>query len=522
MQFLGFWGRSPASQQPVSGWRAAVLVVVALLSVASFAGTADANPKFAAVTVDARNGKLLFAENADSIRHPASLTKMMTLYVLFQDLKSGKIKLNSPIRMSARAASMSPSKLGVKAGNTITVETAIKALVVKSANDVAAAVAENLGGTESAFAQRMTRTARSIGMSRSTFANASGLPNPKQVTTARDMATLGLRLMRDFPQYYPYFRTQNFTYAGRTIRGHNRLLGKYEGTDGIKTGYINASGFNLVTSVRRGDKRLVGVVLGGRSGATRDAYMKTMLSKHFGAAKTGKTIAAMAGSSKGAIDPVGGGTAADASDSKAKRKKAAPGRKKNADDQSASEAQVAQAPAVTAVPEQGDTGEEAEAQSALAEQAAAAAIAPAQQASSGSTFQQVEVETVPQPTPQPQVIESNLVDPSAPADLPFQVKTPSEQLADQATVASIASADAQWMINLGDYASKPDALAQLQLMRKKAGAVLDGKTAQTVVVDKKGTITYRARFTGFDENSAKAACKAIKKNKAACSVQAPA
>ena len=330
---------------------------------------------------------------------------MMTLYVLFQDLKSGKIKLDSPIRMSARAASMSPSKLGVKAGNTITVETAIKALVVKSANDVAAAVAENLGGTESAFAQRMTRTARSIGMSRSTFANASGLPNPKQVTTARDMATLGLRLMRDFPQYYPYFRTQSFTYAGRTIRGHNRLLGKYEGTDGIKTGYINASGFNLVTSVRRGDKRLVGVVLGGRSGASRDAYMKTMLSKYFGAAKTGKTIAAMAGSSKGAIDPVGGEAVADASDSKAKRKKTAPGRKKNSDDVSASEAQVAQAPAVTAAPEQGDTGEESRSPiRAGAGSRRSSATAPAQQATSGSTFQQVEVETVPQPTPQPEVM----------------------------------------------------------------------------------------------------------------------
>jgi hypothetical protein len=211
---------------------------------------------------------------------------------------------------------------------------------------------------------------------------------------------------------------------------------------------------------------------------------------------------------------------ADASGSKAKRKKAAPGRKKNTDDESASEAQVAQAPAVSA-PEQGDTGEESEAQSALAQQAAAAAIAPAQQATQGSTFQQVEVETVPQPTPQPQVIESNLVDPSAPAKLPFQVKSPSDQLADQATVASIAPVDSQWMIHLGDYASKSDAQAQLQLMRRKAAGVLDGKTAQTVVIDKKGTITYRARFTGFDETSAKAACKAIKKNKAACSVQAP-
>ena len=203
--------------------------------------------------------------------------------------------------MSARAAGMAPSKLGVKAGKSITVETAIRALVVKSANDVAAAVAENIEGSEKDFARRMTRTARSIGMSRTTFANASGLPNPTQVTTARDMATLGLRLMRDFPQYYPYFRTRSFVYQGRTITGHNRLLASYDGTDGIKTGYINASGFNLVSSVRRGDKRLVGVVMGGRTGASRDAYMKKMLTQHFGKARGGKTIAAIAGSSRGAI-----------------------------------------------------------------------------------------------------------------------------------------------------------------------------------------------------------------------------
>jgi len=179
------------------------LLVLLVLAAGVLAPAASANPKFAAVTIDARNGKILFAENADATRHPASLTKMMTLYLVFQELQSGRLRLDSPIRMSARAAGMAPSKLGVKAGGTITVETAIRALVVKSANDVAAAVAENIAGSEKAFADRMTRQARALGMSRTTFANASGLPNPRQVTTARDMATLGLRLMRDFPQYYP-------------------------------------------------------------------------------------------------------------------------------------------------------------------------------------------------------------------------------------------------------------------------------------------------------------------------------
>ncbi|MEI7598841.1 MAG: D-alanyl-D-alanine carboxypeptidase family protein, partial [Aestuariivirga sp.] len=270
------------------------------LAVGLIPATVHAAPQFSALTIDARNGKVLYANDIDGIRHPASLTKMMTLYLLFQDLSAGKLTMNSPITVSARCTGMAPSKLGVKAGQSITAETATRALVVKSANDIACAVAETLGGTESAFAQRMTRTARGLGMSRTLFLNASGLPNPRQVTSARDMATLGLRLMRDYPQYYPYFRTRSFVYQGKTIKGHNRLLGAYEGTDGIKTGYVAASGFNLVTSVRRGEKRLVGVVLGGKSGASRDAYMKQMLSKYFDDATNGGTIAAYAGSSKGA------------------------------------------------------------------------------------------------------------------------------------------------------------------------------------------------------------------------------
>ena len=213
-----------------------VLAVLVLGGQAAFAGV-----KFSSVTVDARTGAIIVDEDSNGLRHPASLTKMMTLYLLFQDLKSKRVKMSTPLRVSARAASMAPSRLGLKAGTTITVEQAIKALIIKSANDAAATVGENLGGTESAFANRMTRTAQSIGMSRTVFKNASGLPNPAQVTTARDMATLGLRLMRDFPEYYPYFRLTSFTFRGKTVRGHNQLVGRYSGTDGIKTGYVNAS-----------------------------------------------------------------------------------------------------------------------------------------------------------------------------------------------------------------------------------------------------------------------------------------
>ena len=265
---------------------------------------AAARPPFSSVVVDARNGAIIKGENIDALRHPASLTKMMTLYLLFQDLKSGRVKMSTPLRVSARSASMAPSKLGLRAGSSITVHDAIYALVIKSANDAAATVGENLDGSESAFALRMTRTAHAIGMNHTLFRNASGLPNPAQVTTARDMATLGLRLMRDFPQYYPYFRATSFNFRGRIIRTHNPLVGRFDGTDGIKTGYIADAGFNLVTSTRRGDKRVVGVVLGARSSGARSAYMMSMITQAFPACKNGTTVAAVAGSSKGAVNPI--------------------------------------------------------------------------------------------------------------------------------------------------------------------------------------------------------------------------
>lgn len=484
---LGISGRSIARRS--FGVLGVLLIAAgAVLGLAST--SAEANSKFAAVTVDARNGKVLFSSNADAIRHPASLTKMMTLYVVFQELESGRLSLNSPIRVSARAAGMTPSKLGVKAGQSITVETAIRALVVKSANDVAAAVAENIEGSEKDFARRMTRTARSLGMARTTFANASGLPNPKQVTTARDMATLGLRLMRDYPQYYPYFRTRSFVYQGRTITGHNRLLASYEGTDGIKTGFINASGFNLVSSVRRGDRRLVGVVLGGRSGASRDAYMKQMLSKNFDKARGGKTIAAIAGSSKGAIAANEAGQVPAKSGEKKDRKAAAAKRLKT---QEQAAAQAAPEPV-----EQGDT------QEGLAELAAQASAA------------EPNVEVVPPPSRVPDAQSGELVVGAAPE------KTASEQLADKAQVASISPApDSDWFINLGDYATKNDAQAILQKLRQREPGLVAGKTAQTVMVEKAGTVTYRARFTGFDAAAAASACKEIRKGKAPCQPQGP-
>ncbi len=284
-----------------------ILIVFTALGVMA-AVPAWAGVPFSAITVDARTGKVLFDQDSDGYRHPASLTKVMTLYLLFEEIKAGKYSLDSKLQISQRATTMAPSKLGLKAGSTITVENAIKALVTKSANDVAAAIAENLEGNEAAFAARMTKKAKALGMSRTTYKNASGLPNPLQVTTARDQATLGLRIQRDFPSLYPYFRIASFTYNGKSIRTHNRLLGKFKGTDGIKTGYIRASGFNLTTSAERDGRRIIGVVMGGSSGGSRDAYMRKMLDKHFPNCVKGNTIAALAGSSKGVLE-IASGTA---------------------------------------------------------------------------------------------------------------------------------------------------------------------------------------------------------------------
>ncbi len=246
--------------------------------------TADA--KYAALVMDVESGEVLFSRNADTRRYPASLTKIMTLYLLFEALEKKKVTLNTKLKVSKRAAGQPASKLGLRRGKTIRVEDAIKALVVKSANDVATVVAEGLAGSEIAFARRMTEKAKALGMKRTQFRNASGLPNRRQLSTARDMAKLGLAIQKDFPQYYAYFRTSRFKWGGRTYRSHNRLLGNYKGTDGVKTGYIRASGFNLVSSVKRPEAHLIGVVFGGKSSRSRDRHMVKILTKGFKTART--------------------------------------------------------------------------------------------------------------------------------------------------------------------------------------------------------------------------------------------
>src|SRR3984885_10077336 len=251
------------------------------------------SPQFSSIIADANSGATLQSNSPDGIRHPASLTKVMTLYLLFERLDSGKITLDTEMPVSEHASDQDPTKLGLRPGSTLRVEDAIKGVVTKSANDAAVVIAEAIGGDEEDFAKLMTRKARALGMTRTVYVNASGLPADEQNTTARDQAILARALQDRFPKYYRYFATEAFNFHGHSIRNHNHLLGSVEGVDGIKTGYTRASGFNLVTSMRRGNRHLVGVVLGGRSGGSRDAIMRNLLAENLEKASSTRTVAAI-------------------------------------------------------------------------------------------------------------------------------------------------------------------------------------------------------------------------------------
>lgn len=239
-------------------------------------GTAVARAH-SAIVIDAVSGRVLHEEEADGLRYPASLTKMMTLYLLFDALDRGEVNMDTPIPVSARAARQPPARIGLVAGESLSVRQAISALAVKSANDVAVAVAEKLGGSESAFAARMTARARSLGMSRTTFVNASGLPDARQVTTARDMAILARALKSRHARQARFFTARSFTYKGRTFKATNNLLGRVAGVDGLKTGYISMSGYNLAATAGRGGRRVIAVVIGGKSESARDREVETLI-----------------------------------------------------------------------------------------------------------------------------------------------------------------------------------------------------------------------------------------------------
>ena len=267
----------------------AVLSAVTLMTGAFVPAAASAQnlqvpasePRYAAIVVDAASGEVLYARRADSPRYPASITKIMTLYIAFEELASGRLSPTDTITISPRAAAQPPTKLGLRAGDTITVDDAVRAIALRSANDMAVALAEKIGGTESRFAALMTMRAQELGMANTRFVNASGLPDSRQVSTARDIAILSRSVMRDFPQYYGYFSQQAFMFRGERITNHNGLLGRMAGLDGLKTGFINASGYNLAASAVRDNHRLIAVVLGGSSTASRNNNVELLLNTGF-------------------------------------------------------------------------------------------------------------------------------------------------------------------------------------------------------------------------------------------------
>ena len=465
------------------------LLLLSLAIVFAAASPAGASSGFSAMAVDAHTGRILFSQNPDAQRYPASLTKVMTLYILFQELKSKRFKLNSPLKCSIHGASRPPSKLGLRAGETLTVENAIKALVTRSANDVAATVAENISGSEKAFSLRMTNTARALGMTRTTFRNASGLPDLQQVTTARDMATLGLRIQRDFPEYYHYFRITSFTYKGKAIRSHNRLLGKYAGADGIKTGYIHASGYNLTASAGRKGKRLVGVVMGGKTGGARNVYMMKMLDKYFTKATTSRanTIAAVAGTPPGWDDkqvPAAAPVVMEASVSppfpKTKPGSApAPVRSAKEQDTLPVEGEVA-----TLEPEKEDSSKEV-----LSRKKEVLAT--------DSLFK---------------------IAAAAAAETPEGMRMQKDAETDGKTTLK---PKAGWQIQIGAYPTRDGAMRIIEKALSMDLNRLVGKTAFAIPITRGSSTLYRARFSGFDQSSAREACKELEGKGLSCLPLAP-
>lgn len=498
------------------------------------------NPPTASIVVDAKTGKVLQGENIDEPRIPASITKVMSLYLLFEQLERGRMNLNTPLTVSEYATSQPPTKLGLRPGSTIEVEDAIKAMVTLSANDVSVVVAENIAGSEDAFARMMTRKAKELGMSGSEFYNPHGLPHsPPNITTARDLSILGRAIQDRFPKYFAYFDTRSFQFGQRTIRGHNRLLGAVPGVDGIKTGYTRLSGFNLLTSVNTENRSIVAVVLGGRSGASRDQKMANLIEDHLPRAYAGARIA----------PPVV--------------------------ERGAHTTQVAEAPAPIPVKRPVEAVAEAPPViQAPVKVASATPQVPVAQAAPTTTAQTTERKPLDLNTLRPVVASaagaSSTMTPSStssirwqkgPEPLPLnaqayaalqtqqpaqisdtqkaalqakiETKTTAEAKAPaQAEPVKVASLKAEapqteapevkkavsgWVIQLGATDDESKAKAMLDSARSRFGKVIGKASPYTEKVSSNGGTLYRARFSGFKEpDDAEQACKQLKKGGMAC------
>lgn len=489
--------------------------------------------KEAALVMDAYSGKVLYARNADEYRYPASLTKVMTLYLLFEKLEAGQTTLKSRITMTPRGAGMPPSKLGLRAGQTISVEDAILALVTRSANDVASATGAFIAGTEDEFAEVMTRKARALGMTRTTYRNASGLPNSAQRTTARDQATLAKRMREDFPQYYHYFSTEYFVWGKARIRNHNRLLGEYKGTTGLKTGYINASGFNLTATVERDDKFLIGVVMGGKKAKMRDAQMIELLDRTFPRAiamKNGSAtmMASNTPAPKPVVRPVGlvanEDRAALLQLASAVEVSTSPVEEYRAPDNLTAEAPTPVAMASLAAPAPMPASKPIEAP-------ATEAVASAAPVDSVTAYAVAALRTAEGPVRQAgREIGNFLVAPANASVSPEAAANPLLRTAandptrrEPPAAQSWRDGDplipeGTWIIQIGAYADQSDAVDSIRKAMRAAPSELGDAVPVTIPVKTANNRTlYRSRFGGFEgENAAKNACGRLARQSIQC------
>jgi D-alanyl-D-alanine carboxypeptidase len=471
------------------------------------ASSEDYSPPSASMLVDGNNGSTLEESNADGLRHPASLTKVMTLYLLFERLEVGKIGLDTQLSVSQHAAEQSPTKLGLKPGQTISVQDAIKGVVTRSANDAAVVIAENLGGSENAFAELMTQKARALGMSHTTYVNASGLPDDDQVTTARDQALLGRAIQDRFPRYYRFFSTTEFVFHGVTIHGHNHLLGSVNGVDGIKTGYIRASGFNLITSVHRDGRYIVGVVLGGRSAFERDAHMRALIEGNIRLASTQRSAPVIAERAAPKSEPqqialakpVPAGSelptaSATARTSVGSNDPIRPLLVKTVTYHTVTVRTASMIPIPVLVPTTPPAQPQAEAPTARVYVASADPTTP------------VPVANPPAPKSVPK---------AEPVLTAQPVKSMSVKVANSAPEA-VPHAHGGWVVQIGAFDSEDEARQHLSDAKQKVHSALGTAEPFTERVQKSDKTLYRARFAGFDKDTAEAACKQLKHSDFAC------
>ncbi len=540
---------TPAARSGLNrGFALVIALTLALMLAAGISRPAKANPKFSAITVDATTGEVIYGNDIDEHRYPASLTKVMTLYILFQEIKSGRMSFKTRMEVSAKAAAQAPSKLGLRPGNTISARDAMLALITKSANDAAMVIAEHIGGSQADFADRMTRTARALGMTRTTFTNPNGLPDTRQVTTARDMATLGLRIQRDFPDYYKYFATRSFSYGKRRYGNHNRLLGRVKGVDGIKTGYTRASGFNLLSSMEVGNRRIVGVVLGARSGGSRNAFMTKILNRDVAKATRSRSdqVAAVAGKPKGYNPAAAAKVVAMARPEPSIETPPVP-RAKPEDLVPVAAATPATQPLTAA-----------EMAAVAAKAAKAASLAAVQQPvqepqqktvtelamqalpQQGVTFKTVTVAAVntktdslivasaakalPTPAPAPKLqtrLASNAAAAATPAPA-IQKPAGTKVIANPAKVQEkLAEHQSTWNIQVGAFPTAEGAKSRIDVAKSSRVSALREATPFLMAVDKDGDTIYRARFSGLSKQQARNACKKLKRAGVGCFELAP-